>query len=103
MENPEDYEQGPGMEAQLDYNDFDQEDPEIQENITELQGSFHDREMGVMDGMQEMADYNIPGNDVEEDTFNLEAPEPAGEVETEGAYTFEDEENTGAVGGGFAA
>ncbi len=98
MENPEDYKQGPGLEAQLDYNDFGQEDPEIQENITELQGTFHDREMGVMDGMQ------IP----QKDTFNLDMQGPASatkeeDVPVESAYDWDKEEEQGAAGGDFAA
>lgn len=105
-ELPDNYEDQEGLAAQPDYMDAGQ-DPKIQEDITKLQDTFHDQEMGIMDGnhlkdmqkeeMQPPAyspegmetgaentdEFALPPEETEftgtdtKDTFNLDMPAPA--------------------------
>lgn len=124
MENPKDYEQNQGLEAQLDYNDFPQEDPEINENITELQDTFHDQEMGIIDNPAEYAqtegldaqldyqnfdenpEFNEPVTELQENFHDqemgvidgMQEPTAAGS-----AYDWDEEDEKSAAGQGFGA
>jgi hypothetical protein len=116
------YEDQEGMQAQPEYMEAGQEDPETQENIAELQNTFHDREMNVMDGNHDMADYNMPEEQEEmqppmyaaegmeagadEGTYNLDMPQGAAtEEEPEPALPPDEEEyeEEGGAPGGFGA
>lgn len=123
-EVPDNYEQQEGLQAQLDYMDQGQEDPEVQENINQFQDWTSSHEQNVMNGihnedMGELANYNIPeqeemrppmytpeapSTEQNQDIYNLESP--ATEEEPEPALPPDEEryeEEGGAPGQGYGA